>query len=112
MTASGAPPVTTGVAPASRPRIIAMVVAVASIVLLVDQLTKSWVVERLGDRIVPLVWTLQFDLADRLFRDNGGSVVDFIDLQWWPVFNGADIALTIGSLLLIVASFREPETKS
>ena len=33
------------------------------------------------------------NLADRTV---GGSVVDLFDLGWWPVFNIADIALTIG----------------
>lgn len=32
----------------------------------------------------------------------GGKVTDFIDLQWWPIFNVADIALTVGGVLLVV----------
>jgi signal peptidase II len=44
------------------------------------------------------------NLADRLFRDTGGAVVDFIDLQWWPVFNVADMAIVTGSGLLILAT--------
>ena len=35
----------------------------------------------------------------------GGSVVDFIDLQWWPVFNVADVGVVVGRILLVVASF-------
>lgn len=46
------------------------------------------------------------NLADRLFRDHGGAVVDFIDLQWWPVFNVADAAITCGAALLVVAGAR------
>jgi signal peptidase II len=42
------------------------------------------------------------NLSDRLFRDTDGAVVDFIDLQWWPVFNVADMAIVIGSALLIL----------
>ena len=45
------------------------------------------------------------NLLDRLFREGsgflGGGVVDFIDLQWWPIFNVADAAVTIGGLLLV-----------
>ena len=45
------------------------------------------------------------NLLDRLFREGsgflGGGVVDFIDLQWWPVFNVADAAVVIGGLLLV-----------
>ncbi len=52
------------------------------------------------------------NLLDRAFRgDQGflhGGVVDFIDLQWWPVFNVADACVVVGALLLVVASFRAP----
>lgn len=44
------------------------------------------------------------NLIDRLVRDGsgflGGAVVDFIDVQWWPVFNVADMAITIGAITL------------
>jgi signal peptidase II len=33
------------------------------------------------------------NVSDRLRR---GAVLDFIDLGWWPVFNFADVAITIG----------------
>ena len=50
------------------------------------------------------------NVADRLLRgDSGflqGSVVDFIDLQWWPVFNVADIGVVCGAILLSIATFR------
>ena len=39
------------------------------------------------------------NLADRAFRGGGffgGGVVDFIDLQWWPVFNVADSCVVVG----------------
>ena len=47
--------------------------------------------------------------SDHIF---GGSVVDFIDLQWWPVFNVADMGVVVGAVLLVVSSFfpvDEPE---
>ncbi|HTO01445.1 MAG TPA: signal peptidase II [Microthrixaceae bacterium] len=37
-----------------------------------------------------------------------GGVVDFIDLQWWPVFNVADAAVVVGGIALALASFKEP----
>lgn len=50
------------------------------------------------------------NLLDRAFRGDGGflhgAVVDFIDLQWWPVWNVADAAVVIGSILLAVAAFQ------
>ncbi|MDP6863676.1 MAG: signal peptidase II [Acidimicrobiales bacterium] len=45
------------------------------------------------------------NLIDRALRTPGwgrGAVVDFIDLQFWPVFNVADMAIVIGVLLLSV----------
>ncbi len=54
------------------------------------------------------------NLADRAFRDRpgsglfGGAVVDFIDLQWWPVFNVADAAIVVGAIALVAASVRPP----
>jgi signal peptidase II len=53
------------------------------------------------------------NVIDRAFRDGnggflGGSVVDFIDFQWWPIFNVADMGVVVGAILLVVASFRAP----
>jgi signal peptidase II len=67
---------------------------------------------RLGAVALGLVLGGAFgNLSDRIFRaDDGplsGAVVDFIDLQWWPVFNVADTAITIGAVLLVVASLLE-----
>ena len=148
---------------ASRGTVIT--VAVAALVVLVDQLTKTWAVNALDDgHDVDVIWTLRFHLTfnggmafsqgrglgpvigivaiivvvillvslrrtgstvaavavglvvggaagnilDRLFRSGDGflkgEVVDFIDLQWWPVFNVADAAVVIGGILLLVST--------
>ena len=34
-------------------------------------------------------------------------VVDFIDFQWWPIFNVADISVTVGAILLVLTTARE-----
>lgn len=50
------------------------------------------------------------NLVDRLFRGEAwlrGAVVDFVDLQWFPVFNVADSAITLGAVLMMVASLRQ-----
>ena len=50
------------------------------------------------------------NLIDRLFRGDAwlrGAVVDFIGLQWFPIFNIADSAISLGAMLMIVASFRK-----
>ena len=53
------------------------------------------------------------NLVDRYLRDGdgfgAGHVVDFVDLQWWPVFNVADVALWVGIGLLFLSSWREQE---
>ena len=49
------------------------------------------------------------NLLDRLFRGapGRGTVVDFIDFRYWPAFNVADSAISIGAVLLILATWRE-----
>ncbi|HWG72851.1 MAG TPA: signal peptidase II [Acidimicrobiales bacterium] len=55
------------------------------------------------------------NLADRLFRHipaHPGAVIDFVDIarvghhDWWPVFNIADAAITVGAVVLVVAFAR------
>ncbi len=51
------------------------------------------------------------NLVDRLFRGDAwlrGAVVDFVDLQWFPVFNLADSAITIGAVMMALAALRQP----
>ena len=55
------------------------------------------------------------NLGDRLFRHlpgHPGAVIDFIDIarighrDWWPVFNVADAAITVGAVILVIAFSR------
>ena len=48
------------------------------------------------------------NLADRLFRNDHGAVVDFVALHFWPTFNMADAAITVGCGLLVVSLLRAP----
>ena len=42
-----------------------------------------------------------------------GGVVDFIDFQWFPIFNVADMAITIGGVLLVIlASYRASPSRT
>jgi signal peptidase II len=144
-----------------------LIIAVAAVVVVVDQLTKWWALETLDTRTIDLPWTLRLNLtlnrgaafglgskyaplialaavvvvvvvlgstrgldarwprvgvglvlggafgnlSDRMFREGtgvlGGAVVDFIDLQWWPVFNVADAAVCVGAVLLVLTAARE-----
>ena len=50
------------------------------------------------------------NVTDRIFRHGdgflSGQVVDFLDLQWWPIFNVADVALVIGLPLLLYCRYK------
>jgi signal peptidase II len=48
------------------------------------------------------------NLTDRAIRGPGfsGEVVDFIDLQVWPVFNMADSAIVVGAAVLFLSGLR------
>ena len=145
-------------------RVPALMAAVAVLVVVADQATKTWALHALADRTIHLVWTLQLNLTfnsgvafglgtgfapvlvivavvvlvlvvgfrqptasparsvamalvlggaasnllDRLVRSHGGAVIDFIDAQWWPVFNVADIAVSCGVILLVLTSWTRP----
>jgi signal peptidase II len=139
---------------------------VAVLVVVVDQITKTAVLRRLGDgHDVHVIWTLRLvlarnsgmafsrgrglgpiigvlalvvivgllvslrrgasrtgaiavglvvggaigNIADRAFRSGGagflrGSVIDFLDLRWWPVFNVADMGVVVGGALIVLSS--------
>jgi len=52
------------------------------------------------------------NLLDRIFRGEGfldGAVVDFIDPSFFPTFNGADSAITIGVAVLLLGAMRPVE---
>ncbi|MCH2423607.1 MAG: signal peptidase II, partial [Acidimicrobiales bacterium] len=66
---------------------------------------------RTGDHITrcivgAIVGAAMSNLADRVCRaDDGplsGAVVDFVDLQWWPVFNLADAVIVVSGILLVL----------
>ncbi len=56
------------------------------------------------------------NLIDRAFRtDTGflkGGVVDFIDLQWWPVFNIADAAIVVGGVMMFWLGLKSSKDES
>ena len=46
------------------------------------------------------------NIIDRLFRGDAwlhGKVVDFVDFQWFPIFNIADICINVGGGLLVLS---------
>ncbi len=46
------------------------------------------------------------NLLDRIVRDYGGRVVDFVDLHVWPVFNVADSCIVVGVALVLLFGAR------
>jgi signal peptidase II len=53
------------------------------------------------------------NVTDRIARDLGGRVVDFVDLHFWPVFNLADSAIVAGvCLVLLIGARRRPSTRT
>jgi signal peptidase II len=136
------------VAHAIRGRVSPLTLAVAAVVVVIDQLTKWWAVSNTGMAfgrgrdsgmgpiigvvaiviIVVLLLSLRRgsgrfvsvamglvlggaagNLVDRLVRDPAwlrGAVIDFIDFQWFPIFNVADMGITVGGALLLLASWQ------
>ena len=46
------------------------------------------------------------NVVDRIFRGDSflsGAVIDFIDVQWWPVFNIADIGIVCGAIVMAIS---------
>lgn len=55
------------------------------------------------------------NLADRVFRGAAwgrGAVVDFIDLQWWPIFNVADASITVGLVMGLFHLYRSERRRT
>jgi len=55
------------------------------------------------------------NLIDRIARGDGlldGKVIDFFDLSFFPAFNVADAAITIGALLALWEALRSPSNTS
>ena len=70
----------------------------------------AWTSRKLAGRVTAIAAGLIAggaigNLCDRLFRGGHflrGSVIDFIDFQWFPIFNVADMAIDIGGALFVL----------
>jgi signal peptidase II len=85
--------------------LIAIVATGVIVWLLISLRTESSRMSAIG--IGLLIGGAAGNLIDRLFRGDAwlrGGVVDFIDFQWFPIFNVADIAVNVGAALLILSS--------
>lgn len=55
------------------------------------------------------------NLIDRIFRGDGlldGKVVDFLDFSFFPAFNVADSAITVGAAVILWEALRESRRSS
>lgn len=86
--------------------VIAVIATLVIVYLLVSLRTEASRMSTIGMGL--LIGGAAGNLTDRLLRgDEGflrGAVVDFIDLQWFPIFNVADMAVNVGAGLLILNS--------
>ena len=85
--------------------LIAVVATAVIVWLLISLRTESSRLSSIGMGLV--IGGAAGNLVDRLFRGDAwlrGAVVDFIDFQWFPIFNIADIAINVGAGVLILNS--------
>ena len=85
--------------------VIGVVATVVIVYLLISLRDQSSRISTVGMGL--LIGGAAGNLIDRLFRGDAwlnGAVVDFIDLQWFPIFNVADMAVNVGAGLLILGS--------
>ncbi len=83
--------------------VIAVVATVVIVWLLVSLRTSGGKLNTFG--IGCVIGGAAGNLIDRVFRQEAwlrGSVVDFIDFQWFPIFNIADFAINVGAAALIL----------
>lgn len=81
------------------------VVMVVVIVRTTRRTTDPWLAMALGLVLGGAVG----NLVDRLFRYPGflrGEVVDFVKLPYWPTFNLADSAITVGVVVVLLRGWR------
>ena len=58
-----------------------------------------------------LILVLSGAISNVIDRLRFGCVIDYIDLKFWPVFNLADVYITIGIALIILNVMRNKNTK-
>ena len=91
--------------------VIALLALLVVIVLIVSAAHRDSLLARIAAGM--LIGGALGNLLDRMFRGDRflhGGVVDFIDFQWWPIFNIADIGVTIGAVLFALSSLRSPRS--
>lgn len=88
---------------AGRPLLMVALTGALAIVFAGMALRADGMRERAG--LALIVGGAVGNIIDRLRQ---GAVTDFLDVYWrdwhWPTFNGADIAISVGAVLLLIAT--------
>ncbi len=88
---------------AGKPLLMAVLTGALTLAFAVMAFRAQHALERAGFALV--VGGALGNIIDRVRQ---GAVTDFLDLYWrdwhWPTFNVADIAITIGAVLILAAS--------
>lgn len=88
---------------AGKPLLMAALTGALTVVFCVMAFRAHHPLERAGFALV--VGGALGNIIDRLWQ---GAVTDFLDFYWrdwhWPTFNVADIAITLGAVLILAAS--------
>jgi signal peptidase II len=88
----------------------AVFTVIASVTICALTVYALWLRQRLAQAIAfgLIIGGALGNVVDRLFRSNGGRVIDFVEAaHWWPVFNWADASLFCGVALLLLLSYFE-----
>lgn len=101
-----------GLGGGAAPALIAVAVLGAALVIFKKQLPiNRWVITGMG----LVLGGGSGNLVDRVLRDHGGAVIDFIDIgmlplinREWPVFNIADIAVVVGAIIIAIFGTAAP----
>jgi signal peptidase II len=99
-----------GVESAWKPLILALMAVTAVIIILVYSARMPWSRGLLHGALALTLGGILGNLFDRVMH---GSVVDFIEFHvyesfYWPTFNIADSAITIGIALLLIDAVKNP----
>jgi len=90
---------------------VIVIMVVIGLLWMARSITTMWSALALGSVVGGAIG----NLVDRvIYAEDGilsGAVVDFIDFQFWPVFNVADMGVVLGSIGLLALSWRSEATE-
>lgn len=61
--------------------------------------------------VLPLILVLSGAISNIIDRLIYGCIIDFIDLKVWPVFNLADVFITLGVILFLFYFYKKPDSR-